>query len=817
MKLNKRLFNLLFGLGLLVFFVFVTFIYNQVSESFINEAIENETSKIAEQDLNTIKGKVLNISYQLDAGLLGTDKLANGNIVKYAVEIPTSELTDGYQYNLTYPISYANGFEVNDITDQEVHLYVTNEAKTKVAIITNPTLLFQDLTEGFVGFFSNDNGEIIGSSGQFPYVLLVNFLSDSSNLTVTELFTKTIDENSFTTKITLSDENYILHCDDYNNIYFISFVNTNNSAISYSTLNNFTYAYFLILLAGFVAVIFVIRFHEQKEISLAQLGDQIYSRRISSMLIRIEKNGKIIKTNNTFYSMIGIYNKEKTQNINLFESVDDKSVLEHFSKGEQIIAKVFNEKLEQDVYIRLAPIRNRNNYVIQGQNVTEEFLRNKYVEELSSINQVTRYPNKLKYLISFPNLKESINKKDVSIISINIQKFREKNKVFGRQIGDKILVEVVKLINAQFPDCNVYHFDADFFLVVAIKDNKKDVISYCQNLTETLKQPLNFSDNHIYTSVKMGIYNIPKDEIAYDAEDVLSKSNMALRKARDTYKRDYFIYDKVLAEAVKKEFDMLEDLRSAIKQKEFVMFYQPQFNIVENRITGFEALIRWPNSKYKDQSPQVFIELAEQNSMINQIGDIVIDLVFKAAETFQKYNILLSMNVSPIQILQVGFVQNLLNGYEAHHLKPGSVCIEITETFLMENFTMVLEKLNILVKHGFSIHLDDFGTGYSSMLYLADLPADTIKIDKEFTKVIDVDKASATIVARLINMAQELNKDIIVEGVETEEQLRVIKRLGANIIQGYLFGRPVDFETALEEIKSPSLMLNKRNQVIRVK
>ena len=292
MKLNKKVFNVFLAIGLLLFFVLATFVYNQFSQSFINEGIESQTSKIAEQDLDTIKAKVTNISFQLDAGTLGTDQIGDGNIVPYVQEISTEDLTPGYKNNLTYPISYASGFEVNDISDSEIHLYITNSDKSKVALVTNPTLLFQNLTDGFIGFFSTEDGQIIGSSGQFPYSLVVNFLSDSSDLSVSDVFTPTVEEGSFTTMITLSDEDYILYCDDYNNIYYIGFINTDNHSVSYNTLNNFTYGYFIVLLTGLVVAVVIIRLHEQKEIALAQLSDQIYSRRISSMLLRIEKNGK---------------------------------------------------------------------------------------------------------------------------------------------------------------------------------------------------------------------------------------------------------------------------------------------------------------------------------------------------------------------------------------------------------------------------------------------------------------------------------------------------------------------------------------------
>ena len=155
------------------------------------------------------------------------------------------------------------------------------------------------------------------------------------------------------------------------------------------------------------------------------------------------------------------------------------------------------------------------------------------------------------------------------------------------------------------------------------------------------------------------------------------------------------------------------------------------------------------------------------------------------------------MNVSPIQLLQVGFVQQIIDEFKALKLKPGSIAIEITETFLMGNFQLMTEKLKRLKEEGFSIHLDDFCTGYSSMLYLKDLPVDTLKIDKEFTKFITNNKVHSSIVKTICDLGTSLNMDIICEGVETQEQSDMVKKYGARLIQGYLISKAVPYEEAL--------------------
>lgn len=233
-----------------------------------------------------------------------------------------------------------------------------------------------------------------------------------------------------------------------------------------------------------------------------------------------------------------------------------------------------------------------------------------------------------------------------------------------------------------------------------------------------------------------------------------------------------------------------------------MMYFQPQYDVLENRIAGFESLIRWNNPKYINISPQEYIELAEKNGLIIEIGNFIVKDVFKNAKLFEQYGIAISINVSPAQLFQAGFVGFLLEEFEKNKLKPGSIAVEITETFLMENFSVVIEKLNILRNHGFRIHLDDFGTGYSSLQYLKELPIDTIKTDKEFIKNLENDKTSQLIIKGIIGMAKSINLSVISEGVETKGQAEILKRAGTNYFQGWLISKAVPLDKALDMAKN---------------
>ena len=177
---------------------------------------------------------------------------------------------------------------------------------------------------------------------------------------------------------------------------------------------------------------------------------------------------------------------------------------------------------------------------------------------------------------------------------------------------------------------------------------------------------------------------------------------------------------------------------------------------------------------------------------------IIINNTFELAKKLEKYDVSISLNLSPIQIIQAGFVSDLINKFEEYELKEGSIALEITETFLMRNFALVNEKLKILKRAGFKIHLDDFCTGYSSMKYLKDLPVDSIKIDQEFVKYVNTNKVNKSIVSCITTLAKELNLEVIAEGVENTSQRDAIKKIGCRIIQGFLIGKAMTYEQAVE-------------------
>ncbi|MFA6843413.1 MAG: EAL domain-containing protein, partial [Bacilli bacterium] len=278
-------------------------------------------------------------------------------------------------------------------------------------------------------------------------------------------------------------------------------------------------------------------------------------------------------------------------------------------------------------------------------------------------------------------------------------------------------------------------------------------------------------------------------------------ASTALQRAKESQLSKYMVYDSEFGNVLSRAQIMEQDLIISIQKKQFVMFYQPQYDSSKKKIIGLEALIRWNNPKYRNENPENYIKMAEKNGAIVELGRLIIDESFKFAKTIEDTGIHISINVSPAQLLHSGFVNEVLNLFKQYQLKKNSIAIEITETFLMENSEVVIAKIKILREAGFEIHLDDFGTGYSSILYLKDLPIDVIKIDKEFTNKFLIDKYSRVITTKIAQMAFGLDLKTIVEGVTTEKQMKAFAKIGCNVIQGYYISKPVDNIKIVELIK----------------
>lgn len=589
------------------------------------------------------------------------------------------------------------------------------------------------------------------------------------------------------------------------NIYLMVLIPTTNAILGSSWILGQALIFFFAGVVVMVAMLVILILGCRKSSQLLR-ADRKSTEKTSAIVIRIDPNGNVIFTNKTFKQMYGL---TPLSTVSEFIDVEThEPILNTIKKNKNFTCEVDSDPLgESDIhYLTLTPLFISDSYYLMGTEITSEYRRRVHLEEMSGKNEYTKCPNGFMLANQYETILENNLAYDVAFVEYDIDKYDEIISVFGRTNFNILLNKLLELFRAHYDGFDIYHVTDAKFIIVQPNTSTAEIEERINAILGELEKPFPIKHNNVAVSAHVVIFNYKRTDLEREDakkityEEIRTKLDLAYRNIKQLSSKPYVFYEPRMDEIILQADEMEKDIEAGLLNNEFEMYLQPQFDIQRNIISGFEALIRWQNPKYQGKSPQAFIEVAEQRGHMLDIGRFVITESFKLAKKLEPYGTHVSVNVSPIQLLQTGFVQQLIDEFNALELKEGSVAIEITETLLMGNFNLVNEKLKLLREKGFHIHLDDFCTGYSSMLYLKDLPVDTIKIDKEFTKYVETNKTSQVIIKALCDLANGLNLGTVCEGVETQEQADMVKKMGCRTIQGYLYGKAMPFDDAIKLI-----------------
>ncbi len=430
-------------------------------------------------------------------------------------------------------------------------------------------------------------------------------------------------------------------------------------------------------------------------------------------------------------------------------------------------------------------ISERKNYEAQ---LTQQALR----------DNLTGLPNRLLFMERLNRAMARQNRNPdyrFAVLMIDLDSFKRVNDTLGHQAGDHLLQEVAtRLIGCLRAMDTVARMGGDEFAVL-LEDfqTNQEAISITRRLLHDVRQPLMVQDREILVSASVGV--VLQTSRYTSPNDLLRDADISMYRSKDLGKNQFKVFSKSMYEQVVQTVQLESDLRRALMESEFELYFQPIYAVSELRLTGFEALLRWNHPERGMLAPGSFIHIAEETGLIIDIGRWVLEhgcqTLARWKEQCAHFDLSLSLNLSPKDLLQPSLAPMLTEllhqaGLESRHIK-----LEITETAVMENPELATARLDRLQKMGFQIAMDDFGTGYSSLSYLQRLPLNILKIDRSFVQTMLENPSDLEIIKAIIGLGKILDLHIVAEGVEKAEQLRALRLLGCDQAQGYFLGRPM--------------------------
>ncbi|HEU4708047.1 MAG TPA: EAL domain-containing protein, partial [Methylophilaceae bacterium] len=385
-------------------------------------------------------------------------------------------------------------------------------------------------------------------------------------------------------------------------------------------------------------------------------------------------------------------------------------------------------------------------------------------------------------------------KSRLAVALIDLERFKNINDSLGRQVGDALLKQVADWLTLSVGDAGLLaRLEADHFALVLPQEKLGgDAKEFLKQLMESLlDHPFRLNDDVFRIAAKLGVALFPDN--GTEAETLFRNAEAALKKTKTSGER-YLFYTQQMTETVAVKLTLENQLRQALDREEFVLHYQPKINLESGEITGAEALIRWNDPNTGLVPPSRFIPILEETGLIYDVGRWALRQAVKDYLRWQAAGlpaVRVAVNVSPLQLRNGDFISDIEQVIGVDAKAAAGLELEITESVIMEDIKHSISLLSALRTMGITVAIDDFGTGFSSLSYLAKLPVDNLKIDRSFIIEMNNGSGGLELVTTIINLAHSLKLKVIAEGVETEEQLRLLRQLNCEEMQGYFFSAPV--------------------------
>lgn len=474
--------------------------------------------------------------------------------------------------------------------------------------------------------------------------------------------------------------------------------------------------------------------------------------------------------------------------------------------------EIWNRRKTGDIYpewLTIVNIKDENgnitNYCGIFTDLSERKIVENELEKRALTDSLTEVNNRFAFLERMNTLLESSAMISHSVLHavffLDLDRFKQVNDTLGHTIGDLLLVEIAKRLRSLLKNKDILaRYGGDEFVITLTNiSHPREAAKFADEVIAEIEKPVIINGQEIFVSTSMGISIYPHD--GHTTEELINRADKAMYYSKQNGRLGFSFYFDDLNIDTKRVLVLDSEIRKAIENRDFMLYFQPKICVKNDKIIGLEALVRWKSEKLGFVSPNEFIPYAEETGLIIPISEIILE---KACEElarlrnagYPKINI--AINVSSIHFQHHNFLDSIKKILEKNNTSAHNFEIEVTERTVMNSDSQTIRKLVRLKQLGFKLSIDDFGTGYSSLSYLVRFPLDHLKIDQSFIQhIVTLDEKQA-IVDAIIQMAHRLKMKVIAEGVESIQQLNLLEAMGCDYIQGYYYSKPIPMDELLE-------------------
>jgi len=473
------------------------------------------------------------------------------------------------------------------------------------------------------------------------------------------------------------------------------------------------------------------------------------------------------------------------------------------------------EKVEYTHSDDLNPLAEEFNGLIEAQRkaARQVKVKQQYLEFAAHHDPLTHLPNRLMFEDTLKKTVADAVRNDLqfAVFLVDLDNFKFFNDQYGHLVGDKMVAEVGNRLRTMMRDIDlVARLDGDEFVViqkdVTDRESAEDVAKRLMNVATA---PYEYRGFTLKAAVSVGISCFPLDvhsgqDEEMMGEEIVNNAAVALQEAKSNGKNQYQLFNETMRSRLTARIRLEQDLKLALQEEQFEVYYQPKINIHSRKITGAEALVRWKHPSNGYISPEVFVPVAEEAGMIIELGEWILRTACRQTHMLQQLGYVglnIAVNISAVQFTDGNLLPMVSKALKDTKLQPNLLELEITESAVMHDPEEVIHSLHELSRFGMRLAIDDFGTGYSSLAYLKRFPVDTLKIDRAFITDISSDNDDVAIVEAVLGLGKHFNMKVVAEGVEDEEQLQFLKSQGCDLAQGFYISRPMNIDSYVDWLK----------------